>query len=89
MIKLPCFLFTHVASFFSLKVTNISAIFEGKQCDSGHHTFHSKWKIAIFHEYVVENPKYVVPGTFFSREISPVFRRHFTLSVRMFFQGLK
>ena len=88
MIKLPCCLFTHFALFCLLK-SNTSAIFEGKQCNSEHHTFHSEWKIAIFHEYVVENLKYVVPGTFFSREISPVFRCHFTRSVRMFFQGLK
>ena len=86
--KLPCYMFTLCIISLS-QVTNTSAIFEGKQCDSEHHTFHSEWKIAIFHEYVVENLKYVVPGTFFSREISPVFRRHFTRSVRMFFQGLK
>ena len=28
---------------------------------------------STFHEYVVENLKYVEPGIFFSREISPVF----------------
>ena len=49
---------------------------------------HSEWKIAIFHEHIVENPKYGVLGTFFSREISPILRRHFTQSVRMFFQGI-
>ena len=72
MIKLPCCLFTHFALFCLLK-SNTSAIFEGKQCNSEHHTFHSEWKIAIFHEYVVENLKYVVPGTFFLHEISPFF----------------
>ena len=86
--KLPCYMFTLCIISLS-QVTNTSAIFEGKQCDSEHHTLHSEWKIALFHEYVVENLKYVVPGIFFSREISPVFRRNFTPSVRMFFQGLK
>ena len=55
------------------QVTNTSAIFEGKQCDSEHHTFHSEWKIAIFHEYVVENLKYMVPGTFFRVKYYPFF----------------
>ena len=50
----------------------------------------AQWmKIGIFYEYIVENLKYVLSGTFLSREISPVFRRHFTQSVRMFFQRLK
>ena len=86
--KLPCYMFTLCIISLS-QVTNTSAIFEGKQCDSEHHTLHSEWKIALFHEYVVENLKYVVPGIFFSREISHVFRRNFTPSVRMFFEGLK
>ena len=84
MIELACCLFTHFALFCSLKYT--SDIFEGKQCDSEHQTLHSEWKIAIFHEHIVENPKYGVPGTFFSREISPIFHRHFMQSVRLFFQ---
>ena len=46
----------------------------------------AQWmEIAMFDEYIVKNPKCQVTATFFSREISPVFQRHFAWSVRMFF----